>query len=78
MLGVVAVTAGLTAASGLAGVIVSLCGVAAVALAVVGWAGRRRPAVGAGKDGTSISVSSAGQPDRGQPDRGHPEAGKSG
>jgi len=63
---VVAATAGLTAASGLAGVIVGLCELVAVALAVIGWAGRRRPSAAAGEEGTSTSAPSAGQPDPGQ------------
>lgn len=66
MLGVVTVTAGLTAASGLAGVIVSFCELVAVALAVIGWAGERRSAVGAGKEGISTYAPSAGQPAPGQ------------
>ena len=72
MLGVVAVTTGLTAASGLAGVIVGFCELVVVALAVIGWAGERRSATAAGKEGTSTSAPSAGRPAPGQgPASGH-------
>jgi hypothetical protein len=71
MLGVVAVTAGLAAASGLAGVIVGFCELAAAALAVIGWAGERRSAASAGKEGRSTSGPSAGQPAGQGPTSGH-------
>lgn len=54
LLGVVAVSAGLTAASGLAGVIVGFCELVAVALAVIGLAGERRSAVDTGRNGRVV------------------------
>lgn len=62
ILGVVAVTAGLAAASGLAGVIAGFCELVAVALAVIGWSGRHRPTTGAAKEWTSTSAPSAERP----------------
>jgi hypothetical protein len=64
VLGVVAVEEGLTAASGLAGVIVAFCELAAVVLAVIGWVGKRRPVSDTRKDETRTrSVPSAGPDD---------------
>jgi hypothetical protein len=65
-LGVIAVTSGLTASSGLAGFIVGFCELLAVTLAVIGWAGQHRPSADEEKEKTSASVSSSGQPDAGQ------------
>lgn len=62
MLGVVAVTAGLAAASGLAGLVVGFCELVAVTLAILGWVGERRSATEAAKEEPSISLPSAGRP----------------
>lgn len=56
LLGVVALTAGLAAASGLAGVVVGFCELVAVALAVIGWAGERQSAAGSEKKETNASA----------------------
>lgn len=67
VLGVVAVEEGLTAASGLAGVIAGFCELTAVALAVIGWVGKRRSVTDTRKEETrATSAPSAGPHDANQ------------